>query len=105
MPPPWPSAASSSSCRFPSPTSGPSSAAIPDLDELLWVQEEPENMGAWEFVRPQLTELVGTRPSASFARPRSASSAEGSVASHTQHQERLIRQALEVLSATVSGRS
>lgn len=76
-----------------------------ELDEVLWVQEEPENMGAWEFVRPQLTELAGTRPVGLVARPRSASSAEGSVASHAQHQERLIRQALEVLSSTVSGRS
>jgi len=90
---------------FPVPDIGTVLGGYPDLDELLWVQEEPENMGAWEFVRPQLTELVGTRPVGLVARPRSASSAEGSVASHTQHQERLIRQALEVLSATVSGRS
>ncbi len=28
--------------------------AYPEADEIVWVQEEPENMGAWEFVRPHL---------------------------------------------------
>ena len=34
---------------------------FPKLDDVLWVQEEPENMGAWEFVRPSLEGLAGTR--------------------------------------------
>ncbi len=66
------------------------------LDEVLWVQEEPENMGAWEFVRPQLQELVGARRFAVLARPRSSSPAEGSAARHAQNQERLIAQAFDV---------
>ena len=32
-----------------------------NADEIVWVQEEPENMGAWEFVRPLLTELIDGR--------------------------------------------
>ena len=58
---------------------------------MLWVQEEPENMGAWEFVRPPLEGLVGTRRLAVLARPRSSSPAEGSAARHAQNQERLDR--------------
>ena len=27
----------------------------------MWVQEEPENMGAWPFVRPLLEDIVGGR--------------------------------------------
>jgi 2-oxoglutarate dehydrogenase E1 component len=68
----------------------------PDLEEVLWVQEEPENMGAWEFVRPALEGLVGSRQLAVLARPRSSSPAEGSAARHAQNQERLIGRAFEV---------
>ena len=32
---------------------------LPALDEVVWLQEEPENMGAWEFMRPRLEELIG----------------------------------------------
>ena len=69
----------------------------PKLEEVLWVQEEPENMGAWEFVRPPLEALVGTRRLAVLARPRSSSPAEGSAARHAQNQEQLIVQAFERL--------
>ncbi len=67
----------------------------PNLDEVFWVQEEPENMGAWDFVRPQLEGLVGQRRLAVLARPRSSSPAEGSAARHAQNQERLIARAFE----------
>ena len=70
----------------------------PALEEIVWVQEEPENMGAWEFVRPSLEGLVGSRRLAVLARPRSSSPAEGSAARHAQNQERLINQAYEVAS-------
>jgi 2-oxoglutarate dehydrogenase E1 component len=69
---------------------------FPDLEEIVWVQEEPENMGAWESVRPALAELAGRRRVAVLARPRSSSPAEGSAARHAQNQERLIRRALEL---------
>ena len=66
------------------------------LEEVVWVQEEPENMGAWDFVRPQLEGLVGTRRCAVLARPRSSSPAEGSAARHAQNQERLIAQVFDL---------
>ena len=68
---------------------------FPRLEEVFWVQEEPENMGMWDFIRPQLEGLVGTRRCAVLARPRSSSPAEGSAARHARNQERLIAQALE----------
>jgi 2-oxoglutarate dehydrogenase E1 component len=68
----------------------------PNLTEVLWVQEEPENMGAWEFVRPMLEGLVGQSRLAVLARPRSSSPAEGSAARHAQNQERLVTRAFEL---------
>jgi 2-oxoglutarate dehydrogenase E1 component len=68
----------------------------PKLEQILWVQEEPENMGAWEFVRPSLDGLAGNRRLAVLARPRSSSPAEGSAARHSQNQERLIHQAFDL---------
>ncbi len=67
--------------------------AFPNAGEVVWVQEEPENMGAWEFVRPHLQEVSGGRTVRRVARPRSASPAEGSAARHAHHQHMLIDQA------------
>ena len=66
------------------------------VEQIVWVQEEPENMGAWEFVRPSLEGLAGNRRTAVLARPRSSSPAEGSAAAHHQNQERLIHQAFDL---------
>jgi 2-oxoglutarate dehydrogenase E1 component len=68
----------------------------PALGDIVWVQEEPENMGAWDFVRPALEGLAGGRRLAVLARPRSSSPAEGSAARHAQNQERLVARAFEV---------
>jgi 2-oxoglutarate dehydrogenase E1 component len=62
-------------------------------DEIVWVQEEPENMGAWEFIRPHLTEVADGRPVQRVARPRSASPAEGSAARHATNQQLLVDRA------------
>jgi 2-oxoglutarate dehydrogenase E1 component len=57
------------------------------------MQEEPENMGAWDFIRPHLAAAAGSRPVRVIARPRSASPAEGSAARHARQQQMLIDQA------------
>ena len=62
-------------------------------EEIVWVQEEPENMGAWEFLRPHLVELAGGRTVRHVARPRSASPAEGSASRHATQQQLLIDRA------------
>jgi 2-oxoglutarate dehydrogenase E1 component len=64
-------------------------------DEVVWVQEEPENMGAWEFIRPHLKEVSGGRTVRHVARPRSASPAEGSAARHALNQQAIVHQAYE----------
>jgi 2-oxoglutarate dehydrogenase E1 component len=66
-----------------------------DLTEVVWLQEEAQNMGAWEFVRPLLEELLGERlPLRYIGRPRRASPAEGSTAWHQSNQAAIIEQAL-----------
>jgi 2-oxoglutarate dehydrogenase E1 component len=67
--------------------------SYPNADDIVWVQEEPENMGAWEFVRPHLEEVGGGRPLGHVARPRSASPAEGSAARHALVQQALVNEA------------
>ncbi|MDE3180732.1 MAG: 2-oxoglutarate dehydrogenase E1 component, partial [Acidobacteriota bacterium] len=69
----------------------------PSLQEVVWLQEEPRNMGSWEFVRLQLARLIDGRcPLHYIGRPRSSSPAEGSSAWHALNQERLITQAFDV---------
>jgi 2-oxoglutarate dehydrogenase E1 component len=66
----------------------------PNLQEVVWVQEEPENMGAWEFLRPRLAEVIrGRWPLRSIARPCSSSPSEGSSARHALNQKALVEQA------------
>jgi 2-oxoglutarate dehydrogenase E1 component len=77
--------------------------AYPSADDIVWVQEEPENMGAWEFVRPHLTEVAGNRQVRRIARPRNASPAEGSAARHARQQQALIDAALAPVAAKTRG--
>ena len=76
----------------------------PNAEEVVWVQEEPENMGAWEFIRPHLTEVSSGRTVRRVARPRSASPAEGSAARHTLNQQALVEQAFGGRQSSVAGR-
>jgi 2-oxoglutarate dehydrogenase E1 component len=66
----------------------------PALDRVIWVQEEPLNMGAWNFIRPRLRELLGDRQSLHYVgRPESSSPAEGSTTLYRLNQQALIEQA------------
>ena len=64
--------------------------SYPNAVEIVWVQEEPENMGAWDFIRSHLQEVAGGRAVRHVARPRSASPAEGSAARHALNQQVLV---------------
>ena len=67
------------------------------LNELVWVQEEPENMGAWEFLRPLLEEMIDDRwPLRYIGRARSASPSEGSAAWHQANQKLLVERAFDL---------
>jgi 2-oxoglutarate dehydrogenase E1 component len=56
--------------------------------EFVWAQEEPENMGAWQFMRPHLARISGRDP-AYVGRPPAASPATGFPEIYRQ-QQRLI---------------
>jgi 2-oxoglutarate dehydrogenase E1 component len=68
-------------------------AAFPHLREIVWVQEEPRNMGAWSFVEPRLRELAGPLPVRYEGRPDRASPAEGYADRHLAEQARIVRAA------------
>jgi 2-oxoglutarate decarboxylase len=66
--------------------------------ELVWVQEEPLNMGAWRYLAAKLRELVSEGHEMDIryvGRPERASPAEGYPAAHAAEQTRIIREALE----------
>lgn len=60
--------------------------------QFRWVQEEPCTMGAWPFMGPHLTELLGRSP-AYVGRGASVAPAVGSHRQHRLEQERLITEA------------
>lgn len=65
-----------------------------NLEEVVWLQEEPENMGAWEYMQPRLNVLIDRRwPLRCIGRPRSSSPAEGSSTWHAINQAALIERA------------
>jgi 2-oxoglutarate dehydrogenase E1 component len=67
--------------------------------EVVWAQEEPRNMGAWDFLKgPLRAALAPDRRLAYVGRPRSASPATGSHRRHEAAQEDLVRRALGLAS-------
>ncbi|OIU88450.1 alpha-ketoglutarate decarboxylase [Microbacterium sp. AR7-10] len=64
--------------------------------ELVWVQDEPENQGAWPFLALQFAEVPGPRPFHAVTRPAAASPATGSSKVHATEQVALLKTALTV---------
>ena len=62
----------------------------PHAREVVWVQEEPANMGAISYVLPRLERLAGGLPVRSVRRSRSASPATGSAKAHELEQKTLL---------------
>jgi 2-oxoglutarate dehydrogenase E1 component len=60
----------------------------------VWLQEEPENMGAWRYIRSHLESVlpngIGLRY---IGRPDQASPAEGHAPDHNREQNRLLKEA------------
>ena len=80
---------------FPEPELAVELARYPQARELRWVQEEPENMGAWSFVAPRLEALLAGRLTLGHvSRKPSSSPATGSLRRHQQEQAALLEQAL-----------
>jgi 2-oxoglutarate dehydrogenase complex dehydrogenase (E1) component-like enzyme len=73
----------------------------PNATDVCWVQEEPENMGAWSFLQARLPAVVPERiPLQHVARAESASPATGNSKVHEQEQQELFDKALEGSSGT-----
>ena len=69
----------------------------PNITELVWTQEEPQNMGAWRAVRHRLEEgLPGDVQLRYVGRPWRASPSEGYPTAHLLEQDRIVREALGV---------
>jgi 2-oxoglutarate dehydrogenase E1 component len=62
----------------------------PHASEIVWVQEEPANMGALFHVLPQLRRMAGDRPVISVKRSPSPSPATGSAKAHDLEEKTLI---------------
>ena len=67
----------------------------PNLEDVVWAQEEPKNMGAWSFVAPQLRVATGNMLTIRYiGRPERASPAEGYSEAHKVEQKRIVTDVL-----------
>ena len=61
---------------------------------MIWVQEAPENMGAWRHLRARFgVRIFGRLPFSGVCRPESASPATGSASAHKIEQQELMQTA------------
>jgi 2-oxoglutarate dehydrogenase E1 component len=82
---------------FPVEAAAALTRSYPRLDELVWVQEEPQNMGAWRAIRHRLEEALPLGVTLRYVgRPWRASPSEGYPTAHVREQDRILREALEV---------
>lgn len=69
----------------------------PNIEEVVWVQEEPRNMGGWDFVKETLYQLVNdTHEIKYIGRPKRSSPAVGEPNIHKTEQNRIIQEALKL---------
>ena len=87
----------SSSCTRSRPSGEAVLAGYPNLREVVWAQEEPQNMGAWRAIRHRLEETKPEGvPLLYIGRPWRASPSEGYPTAHLREQDRIVRAALGV---------
>lgn len=78
----------------------------PNLAEIVWLQEEPRNMGAWTFMESRLRALTrGELPINYIGRPERASPAEGSAELHSREQARIVAAAFSNVPAAARGKT
>jgi 2-oxoglutarate dehydrogenase E1 component len=75
-------------------------ARYPNLREVVWVQEEPQNMGAWRTIRHRLEAPLREAgvPLTYTGRPWRASPSEGYPTAHLREQDRIVRAAFGAVS-------
>lgn len=83
-------------------------AKYPNLEGIVWAQEEPLNQGAWYYLAPHMFRLIAPpkssnlpRPTNAYllpavARPPSAAPAAGSMQMHTAQQKKVVNDALGI---------
>jgi 2-oxoglutarate decarboxylase len=93
---------------YPFPTSGVQVILnrYPALAEVVWVQEEPRNMGAWRFVQEQLQPILEPyrRVLRYVGRAESASTSAGSLKRHQEEQADLVESAFATEIKSAVGR-
>ena len=68
----------------------------PNVEDVVWAQEEPRNMGAWTYAVPRLKMALGNAMNITYVgRPERASPAEGYETAHKEEQARIVAAALE----------
>jgi 2-oxoglutarate dehydrogenase E1 component len=70
-------------------------ARHPGAREIVWVQEEPANMGPLSFILPRLRQIAGEHSVLSVKRSASPSPATGSAKAHEMEQHTLLSLALQ----------
>jgi len=67
----------------------------PNAREVIWVQEEPRNMGAWRYIRGHLLGSISPHQKLDYVgRPHAASPATGSLTRHLEEQAKVVEEAL-----------
>ncbi len=80
---------------FPVEPAAALTAGYPNLREIVWAQEEPQNMGAWRTIRHRLEAAAPDDvPVHYVGRPWRASPSEGYPTAHRLEQDRIVREAL-----------
>jgi 2-oxoglutarate dehydrogenase E1 component len=87
------------------PWPGEALAAIvdryPNLEDVVWAQEEPKNMGAWSYAAPLLRVATGNMLTIRYiGRPERASPAEGYAKPHEEEQKRIVRDVLTLAASS-----
>ncbi len=78
-------------------------AKYPNANEVVWVQDEPQNQGAWFQIQHNLLENMGAGQKLAYAgRPASASPAVGYYAKHNEQQKALIESAFSKLKSVAA---
>jgi 2-oxoglutarate dehydrogenase E1 component len=83
---------------YPFPTEAATAliASYPSLGEVVWAQEEPQNMGPWRSIRHRLEEAAAGVKLRYVGRPWRASPSEGYPTAHGIEQDRIAREALSL---------
>jgi 2-oxoglutarate dehydrogenase E1 component len=72
-------------------------ASYPRLHEVVWVQEEPRNMGARAHMSPRLLQILPAQLEFGYiGRPERAASGEGYPVAHAMEQNRIVSTALDL---------